>query len=341
MEPDRSEYHASVSAARAVPRRQLLPMDPQLTTIQPGGGLVIRIEQTWGHVRRWWLKTFRAGYVRHMAACRQGDFNPCPHEVLDPRDLKFHVNQGGWHWRKTDDPFRWRDRLPFVRDGLAELLLMCGLSFAICAAAAAWAASADGAMRIVAGLVSVTAAVIGILIAWFFRNPWREVPQAPGLIVSPADGRITDVEDIPHDDFIGGPAKKIGIFLSIFNVHINRCPVDAIVIGLVYRPGKCLNALRPESARENEQLAVLLEARGGSHRGMIVRQITGAIARRIVCHLKPGDSVGRGQVFGMIKLGSRTELVLPAEAGLEICVKPGDRVCAGTDVLARYPESSS
>jgi phosphatidylserine decarboxylase len=149
-----------------------------------------------------------------------------------------------------------------------------------------------------------------------------------------------DIEDIRHDDYIGGPAKKIGIFLSIFNVHINRAPIAGRVIGLRYRPGKYLNALRPESARENEQLAVMLEENQAPFRGMIVRQITGAIARRIVCWLKPGDAVGRGEQFGMIKLGSRTELVIPAEEGLEIRVRLGDNVIAGTTVLASYANSA-
>ena len=99
------------------------------------------------------------------------------------------------------------------------------------------------------------------------------------------------------------------------------------VIGLKYRPGKYLNALRPESARENEQLGVMIESLDAPWRGVIVRQITGAIARRIVCWLKPGDILGRGELFGMIKLGSRTELILPAESGLKICIQIGQNVC--------------
>ncbi|MGV2340050.1 MAG UNVERIFIED_CONTAM: phosphatidylserine decarboxylase [Planctomycetaceae bacterium] len=117
-------------------------------------------------------------------------------------------------------------------------------------------------------------------------------------------------------------------------------PIAGRVIGLRYRPGKYLNALRPESARENEQLAVYIEESGRPHRGMIVRQITGAIARRIVCWLKPADTLSAGEQFGMIKLGSRTELVIPAETGLEIQVRPGDKVKAGTTVLARYTAAS-
>ena len=317
-------------------RRAVMPMDTQLKDIQPGGGVIIRCEQGWGFVRRAWLKCFCGGYVRRMAACRKGDFNPCPHEVLDPRDLKFHRNQGGWYWDLKDDPFAWRDQLPFARVGLAELFAMTGAAALVTGVSAWCAGQSAGGVRIVCWLLAVTAAVIGILIAWFFRNPRRHIASDPGLVVSPADGTIVEIEDLPNDEYVGGPARKIGIFLSIFNVHINRAPIAGRVIGLKYRPGKYLNALRPESARENEQLAVFIEEHQAPYRGMIVRQITGAIARRIVCWLKPGDVLGRGEQFGMIKLGSRTELVIPAEDGLEIHVKPGDKVKAGSTILATY-----
>jgi len=321
-------------------RRPVWPMDPQLRDIQPGGGVIIRLEQLWGTVRRALLKSFCAGYVRRMAACRRGHFNPCPHEVLDPRDLKFHRNQGGWYWDPADDPFLWRDNLPFARVGLAELFVMTFVASAICGFAVGLSKVTVGAASWLWLLSGLAAGVAGILIAWFFRNPHREVPADSGLVVSPADGTIVEIEDLPFDEYIGGPARKIGIFLSIFNVHINRSPIAGQVVGLRYRPGKYLNALRPESARENEQLAVYIEEAAAPHRGMIVRQITGAIARRIVCWLKPGDMLSRGEQFGMIKLGSRTELVIPVEPGLEIQVRPGDKVRAGATVLARYTETS-
>lgn len=321
-------------------RRSLLPMDAQLKDIQPGGGVVIHLEQSWGAIRRFWLKTFRRGYVAKMASCRKGDFNPCPHDVLDPRDLKFHRNQGGWHWDIQDDPFAWREHLPFARVGLAELFLMCGAASLTTAVLACCASRSEGALQVIAILLSVTTFVVGTLIAWFFRNPRRTILPDPGLVVSPADGLIVDIEDIPYDEFVGGPAKKIGIFLSIFNVHINRSPIAGRVIGLRYRPGKYLNALRPESARENEQLAILIEESQAPFRGMVVRQITGAIARRIVCWLKPGDVLARGEQFGMIKLGSRTELLMPMEEGLEIRVRMGDKVKAGSSILAQYSQRS-
>jgi phosphatidylserine decarboxylase len=271
-----------------------------------------------------------------MELCRKGDFNPCPHEVLDPRDLKFHRNQGGYFWDAADDPFVWRDHLPFARVGLAELLLMT-TAWLVVSVLLFWFSDSQTGVWRAAGLTgAVGAGVAAILIVWFFRNPHRQIPTDRGAVVSPADGKIVEIEDIAHDEFIGGPAKKIGIFLSIFNVHINRAPIAGRVIGLRYRPGKYLNALRPESARENEQLAVMIESDGPEFRGVIVRQITGAIARRIVCWLRPGDTLERGEQFGMIKLGSRTELLLPAESGLEILVSPGQNVCAGSTIVAVF-----
>ncbi|MFN0199382.1 MAG: phosphatidylserine decarboxylase family protein, partial [Planctomycetaceae bacterium] len=184
--------------------------------------------------------------------------------------------------------------------------------------------------------VAGTFAVVGSLIVWFFRNPQRQIPQEDGVIVPPADGKIVAIETIEYDEFIGGPAIMIGIFLSIFNVHINRSPFPGRVVGLRYRPGKYLNALKPESARENEQLAIRLEEYTYPYRRMVVRQIAGAIARRIVCWLKPGDVLARGEQVGMIKLGSRTELVIEQQTGLEIAAKIGDHVKAGSSIIARY-----
>lgn len=315
------------------------PMDPQITSIQPGGGVVMRLELAWGAVRRAWLRTFRRGYVERMAALRQGGRNPCPHDVLDPRDLKFHCNLGGWHWAPEHDPFRWRERLPFARAGLAELLLFSLLTFGPAAALAAWLTSADFDSTVRSGLwfTVATLTIGGLLIVWFFRDPQRPIPGDPGLVVSPADGIISSIEEIDHAEFLDGPAVQIGIFLSIFHVHVNRVPVAARVVGLSYRHGKFLNALRPESARENEQLAIRLQETAAPYRRMVVRQIAGAIARRIVCWLKPGDELARGERFGMIKLGSRTELLLPREPGLEIAVRIGQSVQGGKTVLARYP----
>lgn len=319
-------------------RRVLEPMDSQLTSIQPGGGVIVKWELAWGCLRRAWLKTFRRGYVRRMASLRQGDANGCPHEVLDPRDVKFHRNQPGYWWKPEDDPFTGRDRLPFVRAGLAELIVISALTWSGVAGLVAWLLWQPPSQLIavlgwtVVGLLGV----VGLLVAWFFRNPRRVPPDDPTAVVSPADGTVVAIEEIEHDEYIDGPAILVGIFLSLFNVHVNRSPRPARVIGLAYRRGKFLNAMRPESSRENEQLAVRLEETTAPYRPLIVRQITGAVARRIVCWLKPGDELDTGEVFGMIKLGSRTELVLPREEGVELAVELGDKVQAGRSILARF-----
>jgi len=273
-----------------------------------------------------------------MRSLRRGDQNRCPHDVLDPRDLKYYRNQNGFWWEETDDPFRWRDRLPFVRAGLAELVVIGGLSFGLAVAAGVLAWQTSGWAGALLWLACGTSGVIGLLVVWFFRDPPRRITQEPGQVVAPADGKVVSIERVDEDEFIGGPAVMIGIFLSIVNVHINRAPVASRVIGLRYRRGKFLNALRPESARENEQLAIRLEENQPPYRRMIVRQIAGAVARRIVCWVKPGDEVARGEQFGMIKLGSRTELVLPDEPGLRICVQRGESVRAGRSVVAVYQD---
>ncbi len=315
---------------------RLEPMDPQITSIQPGSGVIVRLELAWGHVRRWWLKTFRPEYVARMHACRRGEHNACPHEVLDPRDVKYFRNQDGYWWNAADDPFTWRDRLGFARAGLCELLVFSALFFGGAAKLALllFIQQVGNAWAVMGWLLVAALVVIGGLIVWFFRNPSRRIPAEVGVIVSPADGKVVTVQHIPHDDFIGGPAVLIGIFLSIFNVHINRAPCATRVIGLTYRKGKFLNALKPESARENEQLEIRLQSTRQPALKFRVRQISGAIARRIVCWLKPGDVLSAGEQFGMIKLGSRTELILPDVKGLELRVSVGDKVQAGSSVLA-------
>ncbi len=314
-------------------------MDPHIKDIQPGGGVIIHLEQYWGKFRRFWLSTFRRGYVRRMAQLRKGDFNPCPHPVLDPRDLKFYRNQGGYYWEACDDPFQWRNRLPFARDGLAELLVMGG-GLLLLSLLSLWLALREsGWISGVAWLIATAFAVLWALVVWFFRNPRRTTPKEPNFVVSPADGTISEIEQLDYDEYIGGPAIKVGIFLSIFNVHINRAPMACRVVGLKYRPGKYLNALRPESARENEQVALMLESLE-HNRPVVVRQITGAIARRIVCWVKPNDRLSAGEQFGMIKLGSRTEIVVPRESGVELRVSLGDKVKAGATVLLAFEGGS-
>jgi phosphatidylserine decarboxylase len=125
----------------------------------------------------------------------------------------------------------------------------------------------------------------------------------------------------------------VGIFLSIFNVHINRAPLSGRVVGMKYKPGEFFNAMRPECADRNECMWIGFEQVEPPHRRFAVRQVSGMLARRIVCPLRPGQTVARGEKFGMIKLGSRTEVILPADV-VEVQVQPGDKVRAGSDVVA-------
>ncbi len=310
-------------------RASVQPLPPNFVGAQPGGGACYRIEMLWGRWRRWWLKRFRPGYVARMEGKRIGSADGAPHEVLDPRDLKYCRNLCTCDWLPEDDPFAWRGRLPVARWGWAELQLF-GWPLALATGLAGWWFWP---------LAIVPAVLLG-LVVFFFRDPLRRVPAEPGLIVSPADGRVVEITRLPHDPFIDGPAVRIGIFLSIFNVHLNRSPSKAKVIELRYHPGEFRNALRADSAQVNENTWIGLEEDEPPHRRMVVRQISGAIARRIVCSLRPGEVVDRGFKFGMIKLGSRTELILADRDDLQIEVQLGDRVRAGSTVMARYPAAS-
>jgi phosphatidylserine decarboxylase len=272
---------------------------------------------------------FRRGYVARMAGLRRGSDAGAPHPILDPRDLKYCRNRVECDWAAADDPFRWRERLPFARWGLAEIQIM-GLPLLLLAIVGGWFHWS----------LAIVPAVLLLFVFYFFRDPPRRVPSEAGLLVSPADGKIVEIAKLPHDDFVGGPAVRIGIFLSVFNVHINRAPLKSRVIRLVYHPGLFLNALNPESAMRNENLWIGLEEEAAPHRRIVVRQIAGLIARRIVCNLRSGETVARGQKFGMIKLGSRTELILPDEVDLQIVSKIGDKVQGGSTVLARYAAAS-
>jgi phosphatidylserine decarboxylase len=169
--------------------------------------------------------------------------------------------------------------------------------------------------------------VFALFFLWFFRDPERAIPTAPGLIVSPADGKVTEVVPLPMD---GKPCTRVSIFLNVFDVHVNRSPVSGVIKDVVYRPGKFSNAISAPSAEHNEQNIVTLEGDGMT---VVFKQIAGLLARRIVFPHKAGDTLARGQRVGMIKFGSRTDVIFPGPA--EITVKPGDRVKGGSSILAR------
>ena len=320
-----------MSDTRAVDERlQPVPMPSNIRSVQPGGGFCNRLELFWGRWRRRWLKRFRSGYVRRMAERRIGSDEGAPHEIIDSRDLKYCRNQCTCDWQSADDRFGWRDRIPLARWGLAETIIMATPLLALTLLPALlwpqlW-------------FIGVVPLFVLLWVLYFFRDPHRRVPMGSGLLVAPADGTIAEITRLEHDDFVGGPAVRIGIFLSIFNVHINRAPSAVRVIELRYSPGLFLNALNPESALKNENMWIGLEEEQYPHRRIVVRQIAGLIARRIVCNLRPGESLAPGQRFGMIKLGSRTELIVPDEHALVVPVEVGQKIKAGTTILARYSE---
>lgn len=187
--------------------------------------------------------------------------------------------------------------------------------------------------------IVVIEVVLVLVLGWvmaFFRDPHRTVPVGTDILLSPADGVVSDIEVIDDCQWIDGKVLRIGIFLNIFNVHINRVPCAVKIEGIEYKEGKYKNAMDPESARVNEANSVIMTRLNAPQDKLVVRQISGAIARRIVCQAKPGDEYKSGEKFGMIKFGSRTELYLPDSDSVKVEVKIGDKVKAGLDVFVRY-----
>ena len=166
----------------------------------------------------------------------------------------------------------------------------------------------------------------------FFRDPPRRISQEADIIVSPADGKVDAIEDLEDCAYFEGPCTCVSIFLNVFNVHVNRMPDDATVTKIEYREGEFRNAMDPESRQINESNTLLLET---PHGPMAVRQISGAIARRIVCVTEPGKQLTKGEKFGMIKFGSRTEMYFAQ--GAEILVRTGQNVKGGSTDIARMP----
>jgi phosphatidylserine decarboxylase len=190
----------------------------------------------------------------------------------------------------------------------------------------------------IGGIVSIEA-VLAVVLIWvlaFFRDPYRICPMDASLLLSPADGRVTDIAIVEENAFLGERAIRIGIFLSIFNVHINRAPCSAKVERISYKKGRYKNAANPESGRVNESNDLYIVRTDSPEDKLIVRQISGAIARRIVCAAKEGQELTGGEKFGMIKFGSRTELYVPARADVKCLVQTGDKVKAGLTPLVRY-----
>jgi phosphatidylserine decarboxylase len=291
--------------------------------IQPGGGWAVRLEFLWGILRRKYLRLVRPGYVAQALATRRGECPGCPHDIIDPRDLKLCANACGYWFPAAADSFAWRDALPIARAGWAEVVLFggaAGVATALALLIWPWAA--------------LLPALLGVFVVAFFRDPPRRIHGEPGVVVSPADGRVTDVTPLDWVEHFGGPAVRIGIYLSLFNVHVNRCPVTGTVVWVRYVPGRFLNSRRPASARVNESIETLFEHDDCPGRLCLVRQIAGAFASRVVNTVRPGQRFPTGDKIGMIKFGSRTELYLSDPRAL-VLVRPGDVVRGGASVLAR------
>ena len=181
--------------------------------------------------------------------------------------------------------------------------------------------------------------LLWLAVAAFFRVPARTIIADPAALVSPADGTVRDIEDVEDHGielFAGQKLTRIGIFLSVFNVHVNRAPCDFEVQYRKYKKGRFLDARDKRCAKENESLVI---AGTGSAAGrsfpVAIRQISGAIARRIVCVPRPGDFLKKGAIYGMIKFGSRTELYFLCESGITVCVQVGDKVRSGSTLMGR------
>ena len=193
---------------------------------------------------------------------------------------------------------------PFIFPGFALVVLFALLH---------WRAAAGVAL------------VLALFVTWFFRDPARAIPADPETLVSPADGKVIEIVSGP------GGGTRVSIFLSIFNVHVNRSPVAGDVIEVTRRPGKFLAAWKHEASSDNAQASVTVRTPHGDVRFV---QITGLIARRIVCHLTSGARVARGERYGLIRFGSRMDVYLPPAA--ETTVRVGERVRGGSDVIARW-----
>lgn len=215
-------------------------------------------------------------------------------------------------------------RIPLAGYGTKEIVLFGGGSAVVIALLAFVGGPALYAIPV--------PALVLLFTIWFFRDPPRKIPTEPGAVVSPADGKVVAITDMEHEEYLNGPAKRIDIFLAVYNVHVNRAPLAGRADYLADRDGPYLSALNMAAGEQNKAKCVGFVADDGGFR-FLVRQIVGAIARRIVCPVSSGDRFARGDRFGMIKFGSRTQLSLPADLDFEVRVKIGDKVRGGSTVL--------
>jgi phosphatidylserine decarboxylase len=178
-------------------------------------------------------------------------------------------------------------------------------------------------------LLAVVLTLLALWVAYFFRDPERTGPRGPTLLIAPADGLVLPIVEVDEPAFLHGRAQRISIFMNVFNVHVNRYPVDGVVRYVHYNPGRFINAAREKASLENEQMSVGLET---PHGKVLVRQIAGLIARRIVTYSRVGDEAAQSERFGLIRFGSRVDVFVPI--GTQIRVQAGQKTTAGTTVIA-------
>jgi len=214
--------------------------------------------------------------------------------------------------------------VPLTRHGWREMLIG-----SLVLAITAWG------LRVVFWPLALIVIPVLIWLFAFFRDPERKIPAEQRAVVSPADGKVSDISEIPHDELLNGPAVRVGIFLSVFNVHINRSPCDGKVVSVVYRRGKFINAMRHgEASDQNESNTIVLAEPRSGKSIVVVKQIVGLIARRIICSVSEGEFIERGARIGMIKFGSRTEVTIAKSLQPEIRVRVGQNVRGAADVIA-------
>jgi phosphatidylserine decarboxylase len=182
-------------------------------------------------------------------------------------------------------------------------------------------------------LLAIVITILALWVAYFFRDPERTGERGSHLVVAPADGKLIMITEVDEPNFIGGRATRLSIFMNVFNVHVNRYPVDGTVEYIHYNPGKFLNAMAEKSSLENEQSSVGIQS--GSNR-ILVRQIAGLIARRIVTYSQKGQQVKQGDRMGLIRFGSRVDVFIPTDAKMR--AQLGELTTAGSTVLAELPD---
>jgi len=205
--------------------------------------------------------------------------------------------------------------IPFAKEGIAFIGAAVGVTLLV--GLLGWA------------IMAVGGAILTLFVAWFFRNPSRVVPQGPGLVVAPGDGKVIAIEEEFEPRFIKDRSIRVTVFLNVFDVHINRIPCEGVIEDVQYQPGLFLVASRPDATLRNEQNALMIRTTQGAK--VLCVQVAGLIARRIVCWISPGDRAVCGERYGLIRFGSRMDTFLPVGTAIKVAV--GDRVKGGETIL--------